>query len=105
MTDEQARIALNLGTAHRNRSYTNSTKNGKEKATPANGKYNRCSKMTSMIGTTLEVGDIVMKNQKMEKAKTGLFRRSQQPNKKRAASKLAEAKTEGSKVLDESLKS
>jgi len=61
--------------------------------------------MTSMMGTTLEVGDIVMKNQKIEKAKTGLFRRSHQPNKRRATSKPVEAKTEGSKILDESLKS
>src|SRR5437762_3548136 len=105
MTAEQAKTALNLGTVHRSRVYTNSTRNGKEKATPTIGKYNRCSKMTSMMGTTLEVGDIVMKNQKIEKAKTGSFLRIHHPDKTRVTSKAVEPKTAGSKILDESLKS
>src|SRR5436190_23242774 len=86
-------------------SRTNSTKKGNERQTPARGRYKRCSKMTSIIETTLEVGARVMKNQKIENANTGLRRRSHQPSTTRLERNRNEAITAGSRGLVEGLKS
>src|SRR5438094_10541882 len=105
MIEQHVTTTPGFGIRCRTLEYRNSINSGKEKATPTNGKYNRCSKMTSMMGTTLEVGDIVIKNQKIEKATTGALRRTYHARKRILASKPMHARTAGSKTLDESLKS
>src|SRR5438105_2450015 len=48
---------------------------GKQKQKPAIERYSRCSTMMSGSGTTLDRGDNVIKNQRIEKASTGLILR------------------------------
>src|SRR2546425_11864947 len=61
-----------------------SIRKGNDRQTPASGKYSRCSKIRSGMGTKLEVGASVMKNQKIENANTGLVRLHLQPVRRRA---------------------
>src|SRR5438552_15841198 len=105
MIEEHVTKTLDFGIRYHSLEYRTSVNSGKEKATPTNDKYNRWSKMTSMMGTTLEVGDIVIKNQKIEKATTGALRRTYHERKRILASKPMHARTAGSKTLNESLKS
>src|SRR5262252_5039428 len=77
--------------------YSRATTSGKERHTPASGKYTRCSKITSAIGTTLDVGESVIKNHKMEKASTGWRCRSRQARNRKAKRKTIDARTAGSK--------
>src|SRR5215510_243600 len=86
-------------------SRTKSTKKGNDKQTPTSGRYRRCSKMTSTIDTTLDVGASVIKNQKIENEKTGARRRSHQPSQTMPERKINEAITADSKRLVEGLKS
>src|SRR5436305_4090976 len=75
--------------------YAHSTNNGNENATPARGRYIRRSNMTSTIGTTLEVGDNEIKNQKIENANTGCRRRHHHPMTMRLERNTIEARTAG----------
>src|SRR5437870_6479952 len=89
-------------TADREASAINS---GNERQTPASGKYRRCSKRTSAIGTTLDVGDSVMKNQRIENASTGCCRRIRHATNKKAAIRAIDPNTAGSKMVEEGRKS
>src|SRR3954468_2937967 len=80
---------------------TNSTKNGNDMQTPTRGKYNRCSKITSIMETTLDVGARVIKNQKMENANTGACRRRRHPSTAMVERNTNEAITAGSNGLAE----
>src|SRR5262245_57863746 len=102
MTDEQA----NKGSAEilsgfrlRIVLHRRPTATGKERHTPAKARYRRCSKITSAIGTTLDVGDKVMKNQKMEKATTGSRRRTHQATNNKPKRKAIDERTAGSRRL------
>src|SRR5207248_1446833 len=56
----------------------NSIKTGKDRHNPTNGKYKRCSKITSLIGKKLDVGASAMKNHKIENETIGWRFRSHQ---------------------------
>src|SRR5262245_61124179 len=79
--------------------YATSISRGNERQTPTRGKYKRCSKMTSRMGTMLDVGANVKKNQNIENAKTGCLRRMNQPNTRIEHRKTIDAMTAGSKML------
>src|SRR5438034_2852188 len=81
--------------------HRSSTSSGNDTATPASGRYSRCSKMKSAIDMMLEVGDNVRRNQKIENVKTGNPRRTRHAKKTRADKTRIEIKTAGSKSVDE----
>src|SRR5206468_5662479 len=81
------------------------TRSGNEIASPASGKYIRCSKITSAIGAKLDVGESVTKNQKIENAKIGARSRSRHPRIPNANRRTTENRTAGSAMPAEGLKS
>src|SRR5439155_23713443 len=75
MTDEHAKTILGLTTGRHSPVYRKSSKKGKQRATPANGKYSLCSKTTWMMETPIENNDRVRKKQELNKAQIGYLLR------------------------------